>query len=127
MKRLFALALLVLVVAGGCGSTTRPRAQQPKLPALVAEQLAARSDKVAEALDRGDSCTALDEARRLQRDTVAAINAGRVPGPYQEQLGSSVADLVERITCVPPAPPPEEQKKHEHGKRKHKGKHGEGD
>jgi hypothetical protein len=58
---------------------------------------------------------------------VAAINAGRVPGPYQEQLGSSVADLVERITCVPPAPPAEEQKKHEHGKGKHKGKHGEGD
>ncbi len=77
--------------------------------------LASRSDQVAQALDGGDSCRALRLAQRLQQETLAAINAGHVPGAFQEQLGSTVGDLVSRIRCVPAVKP------HDNGK--HKGKH----
>jgi hypothetical protein len=50
-------------------------------------------------------------AQQLQQQTVTAINAGRVPSAFQEQLGSTVTDLVSRIHCVP-AP-----NKHDNGKR----------
>jgi hypothetical protein len=106
----------------GCGSGSKPRAApQPKLPQAVAAALASRSDEVERALTAGDSCRALSLAQQLQRETVAAINGGRIPGAYQEQLGSTVGDLVSRIACVPAT------KTHDNGKHKGKGKHGEGD
>jgi hypothetical protein len=77
--------------------------------------LASRSDEVAQALDGGDHCRALSLAQQLQQETVAAINAGRVPAAFQEQLGSTVGDLVSRIRCIPAATP--------HDSGKHKGKH----
>jgi hypothetical protein len=85
--------------------------------------LASRSDEVAQALDGGAQCRALSLAQRLHRETVAAINAGRVPGAFQEQLASTVGDLVSRIRCVPVAKP------HDNGKHKgkQKKKHEEGD
>ena len=49
-------------------------------------------------------------AQQLQQETLASINAGRVPAPFQEHLASATNDLVSRIRCVPPAQP------HEHGK-----------
>ena len=77
--------------------------------------MASRSDEVAQTLAAGDSCRALSLAQQLQQEAVAAINAGRVPAAFQEQLGSTVGDLVFRIQCVPAAEP------HDNGK--HKGKH----
>jgi hypothetical protein len=61
-------------------------------------------------------------AQLLQEDTVAAINHRQIPGAFQEELGSTVGDLVSRIQCVP-AP-----NKHDNGKHKgeQKNKH-EGD
>ena len=118
--------VLAVVVAGaaltGCGSSEPPRPAQAKLPILVAEQLAVQSDKIAAALDAGDGCTALEEARRLQRATVEAINERRIPGPFQEHLSSAVNDLVGGITCVPPGPV-EEEHGEEKGRGKGKGKH----
>jgi len=80
-------------------------------------------------LDRNAGCAALAEARALQRHTVAAINAGRVPARLQEPLSATANDLVFRIRCVPPRPqatpaPAAEDKGHEHGKghEKHHGK-----
>ena len=78
------------------------------------------SEDVAEALERGDPCTAEQEAHELQAAAVAAINENRVPGPYQEELQASVNELVADVRCEPvttqvappPAvvpPPPEEQ------------------
>ncbi len=97
-------ALAVALVLAGCGSGEERRtAPQPRLPRDVATQLAERSDQVAAALDEGDSCGALEEAQRLQQETIQAINQRRVPGPFQEQLGATVNDLVSRIHCVPPA------------------------
>jgi hypothetical protein len=110
-------ALTAALCLAGCGSgADRRSAPQPKLPPLVATQLADRSDRVAAALDVGDPCRALDEARKLQDDAIKAINEGRIPGPFQEHLASTVGDLVGRIQCTPPA-------KEHHGKGKGKGKH----
>jgi hypothetical protein len=115
-------ALLAALCLAGCGGGSDHRtAPQPKLPRAVAAPLASQSDEVASTLDAGDSCAALERAQKLQQDTVAAINAGRVPATFQEQLASTVGDLVSRIQCVPP-PKPQDRAKHE-GKAKGKGKH----
>ena len=115
-------ALIAVLCLAGCGSGSKPRAApQPKLPQAVAAALASRSDEVDQALTAGDSCRALSLAQQLQRETVAAINQRRVPGAFQEQLGSTVGDLVSRISCVPVT------NTHDKGKHKGKGKHGEGD
>jgi hypothetical protein len=116
-------ALVAALCLAGCGGSSQHRAApQPRLPRPVAAALASRSDEVARALTAGDSCRALSLAQQLRRETIAAINTGRVPGAFQEQLGSTVGDLVSRIQCVPV------EKKHDHGKHKGKDKkHGEGD
>ena len=123
-------ALAVALVLAGCGSGgQRVTARQPKLPRDVANQLAERSDLVAAALEGGDPCRALVQAQRLREDTLRAINDHLVPGPLQEQLGTTVNDLVSRIQCVPPAPPPSTRDEHEKpGKGKgEKKKHHKGD
>jgi hypothetical protein len=115
-------ALAVALCLAGCGSGSERRvAPQPKLPALVASALASRSDEVAQALAGGDDCRALTLGQQLQQETIAAINAGRVPGAFQEQLGSTVTDLVSRIRCVPAAKPRDSGKHKSKDKKKHKG------
>ncbi len=117
-----AAALVVALCLAGCGSGSERRAApQPKLPAPVASALASRSNEVAQALAGGDLCRALTLAQQLQQETIAAINAGRVPTAFQEQLGSTVGDLVSRIQCVPPAKPPDDGKHKGKHKKKHKG------
>ena len=106
----------------GCGSGSEHRvAPQPKLPGPVASALASRSDEVAQALTDGDHCRALTLAQQLQQGTVAAINAGLVPRAFQEQLGSTVGDLVSRIQCVPAAKPRDSGKHKGKDKKEHKG------
>jgi hypothetical protein len=115
-------ALAAALCLAGCGSGSERRvAPQPKLPAPVASALASRSDEVAQALAGGDHCRALTLAQQLQDETIAAVNAGRVPGAFQEQLGSTVADLVSRIQCVPAAKPLDNGKHKGKHKKKHKG------
>jgi len=112
----------VLCLAGCGGGSERGAPPQPRLPEPVAAALASRSDEVARALTAGDPCGARRVAEQLQRETIAAINAGRIPTAFQEQLGSTVGDLVSRIQCVPV------ENKHDRGKHKSKRKkHGEGD
>jgi hypothetical protein len=106
-------ALAAALCLAGCGSGSEDRAApQPKLPQSVASALASRSDEVARALTAGDPCRALSLVQHLQQETVAAINEGQVPGAFEEDLGSTVADLVSRIHCVPAA------NKHDNGKHK---------
>ena len=113
-------ALAVAFWLAGCGSGSEHRvAPQPKLPAAVASALATRSDEVAQALVGGDQCLALSLAQQLQQETIAAINAGRVPGAFQEQLGSTVGDLLSRIQCAPAVKPPESGKHKGKGKKRH--------
>jgi hypothetical protein len=81
---------------------------------------------VAAALEAGDSCRGAALARQLQRETIASINGGRVAPSLQEPLSGAVNDLVGRVVCVAPTPPPDES--HDHGKHKgHDKKHKEGD
>jgi hypothetical protein len=125
-----AVTLGATVVLAGCGGGShRAAPPQPKLPAAVAEQLATRSDDVANKLDAGDRCGALAAAQQLQHQTTAAINAGRVPAALQEPLSGAANDLASRITCPPkPQPQPPAEDKHGKGEHKGKGKHqGEGD
>jgi hypothetical protein len=113
-------ALAVAFWLAGCGSGSEHRvAPQPKLPAPVASALASRSDEVAQALAGGDQCRALSLAQQLQQETISAINAGRVPGAFQEQLGSTVGDLLSRIRCAPAVKPLESGKHKGKGKKKH--------
>ena len=114
--------MMAVLCLAGCGSGSEQRAApQPKLPAAVASALASRSDEVARALDAGDDCRALRLAQQLQRETIAAINAGRVSAVFQEHLGSTVGDLALRIQCVPPAQPQDNGKHKGRKKKKHKG------
>ena len=128
-----ALVLAVAALVAGCGGGKyRTAPPPPKLPASLAEQLAAQSDDVAGRLDAGDGCGALASARELRRLTIAAINAGRVPAALQEQLSAAANDLTVRIACAPPPAqqPQPVQEEHDKDKHKHKGhgKHkGEGD
>jgi hypothetical protein len=109
-------ALAAALCLAGCGGGSEHRAApEPRFPRPVATALASRGDEVARALADGDSCRALSLAQQLQRETIAAINAGRIPGAFQEQLGSTVGDLVSRIKCVPVEQKPD--------RGKHKGKH----
>jgi hypothetical protein len=119
-------ALAAALCLAGCGSGSEHRvAPQPKLPGPVVEALSSRSDEVAQTLAAGNSCRALTLARQLQQETLAAINAGRIPGPFQEHLGSTVGDLVSRIECVP-VDKPQGPVKHK-GKKRDKDKHEEND
>jgi hypothetical protein len=114
-------ALAAALCIAGCGSDGgRNAAQQPTLPRQLGVALADRSDAVAHALDAGDECRALELAQQLQRQTIEAINDGRVPGGFQEPLQDRVNDLAARIRC---GPPPVEQDNKENGNRGHgKGK-----
>ena len=126
MSRAAAVVIASTVLAG-CGSSGHESSPpSPKLPAQPAAQLAQESDQVAATLDAGDACGALAKARQLQTDTIRLINAGQVPGPFQEQLGSAVTDLVGRIRCVP-SPPAYQGHGEGNGHGKHQGKQGEGD
>jgi hypothetical protein len=118
-------AVAVALCLSGCGGAKRAAPHPPTLPRSLATALAARSDSVADALAAGDSCRALALARQLQHETIAAINTGRVSGPFLEDLTGAVNDLTARVTCVPPPPTPA---KKGHGKReKHGKKHKDGD
>ena len=112
-------ALLVAssVAVAGCGHSARRTnpPPTPRIPAAVAQQLAADADAVA----ARPGCAARAPAHKLQTDAIRLIS--RVPGRYQEPLTSAINDLVARI---PACPPPKENGDH-HGRGKGKGhKHG---
>jgi hypothetical protein len=118
-------ALAVALYLGGCGGGAEHKAAPPpRLPHPLASSLAVRSDAVADALAAGDSCRAAALATQLQRETIAAINRGRVPSTFQEPLSASVNELVSRVRCVPPpAPPTTEEPEAGRGKHKDEDKH----
>jgi hypothetical protein len=115
-------AVAAALCLSGCGGAKRAAPHPPTLPRSLATAFAARSDAVADALVAGDSCRAVALARQLQRETIAAINRGRVPTSFQENLTGAVNDLAARVTCVPP-PPTSTPTTKEHGHGNHE-KHG---
>jgi outer membrane murein-binding lipoprotein Lpp len=109
-----------VVLLAGCGSSGHepPSAKPaPKIPAAVAQQLAADADAVA--AEQG--CAARAPAKQLLDDVIAA--SARLPARYQEPLTSSANELLARI---PACPAPQGRSKgrkpkhgHGHGHKKH--------
>ena len=120
-------AAVVALCLSACSGAKQSAPPQPTFSPSLASSLAAQSDVVASALAAGDSCRALTLAQRLQRQTIGAINSGRVAPALQEQLSSAVNDLVVRVRCMPPPAPAPPEKVHGHGKHKGHGKKHEGD
>jgi Protein kinase domain len=94
------VAVLALVPAG-CGGDDD--SGPPRLPRSVAQDLAGRSEVVAERLEAADPCGAAQRARALDRAVEAEIGAGRVPEALRGELRSAVDDLVRGIECPAPA------------------------
>ena len=82
---------------------------------------------MADRLDGGDSCGAAESAALLRERLTAAINEGRLPEAYLEELSGAANELElgvpKCIDKVPPPPPDtgEDDEDDDHGK-KHKGK-----
>jgi hypothetical protein len=114
---LAALSLAIALV--GCGHGTRTSAQEPALPRAVANDLAAKSDQIADALDSGDVCGAAGLADRLKDAVDAAVSSGQVPPAFQDELEQTATDLQNEVNC-------EEQKQDDKGKGKKKGQHEDG-
>jgi hypothetical protein len=123
LHRTVVLAAAALAAAG-CGGGERSADTAPPAPALprtVAEELAARSDAVADALDAGDVCTAAGRADELLDATITAINNGQVPPTFQEDLQARANELVNTVNCPPP-PTTTEEKEDEKDKKRGKKK-----
>lgn len=86
-----------------CGGEERDRAAGPAIPRDIAEQLAAQSIDIAEALERGDACGAAELADSLRASAREAIERGQVPAPLGNELKRAVARLSREIECVPSA------------------------
>lgn len=99
---------MLTVGLAACGGSDggETRQAEPRLPASLAADLAARSDLIADTLAAGDGCGAATQAAELQRAVIDAINARRVPAELQEDLQSAANALAVRIECVSPALPP---------------------
>jgi hypothetical protein len=113
-------AVCSALVVPGCGGSTAHHVRRPappRIPADVAQRLAAEADAVAST----QGCAARPAAVKLQTDVIAQIRD--IPQRYREQLLSAATGVLSRIPeCLPPK---EDHGKHK-GQKKH-GKHGEGD
>ena len=125
MKKTLILAATI-AVAGCGGSAERAAPPPPRLPRALVQDFAQRADEIAQRLDAGDDCGALDAATKLQQRSIALV--GRVPAIYQETLQGTINDLVGRIHCTPPPPSPPAAPAapaaHDNGKHKGEKKHG---
>lgn len=118
---LTACSAALAVAVGGCGGNDSERqVAGPKIEGAVANELASLSDEVAQQLEDGDSCAARETAARLRDGVTEAINGGKVPDVYLEDLSGVVNEIEAQIPECPAssAPPPKDEGK---GKGKKKG------
>jgi hypothetical protein len=102
------ILLLCTLALAACGGSSGP-----SIDAEIAEKLARQADAVAQT---ADPCAARTHARILRRQAVTAINAGRIPAPFQEPLLARANELADELAlrCLPvpaastpaPSPPP---------------------
>jgi len=102
----------------------------PRIERAIANELADLSDEVADRLESGDSCGAAESAAQLRERLTAAINEGKVPETYLEELSGATNELELGVpTCIdkipPPAPDTDEDEDDDADKKKgkHKKKH----
>jgi hypothetical protein len=101
--------VLVLVGCGGGGEDAAAPPPRPTIAKATADRLVARSDTIALKLAAGDECGAAHEADALGADAIAAVNAGEIPGAYQEELVARTQELVNAVNCPAPVAEPEPQ------------------
>ena len=108
------LAALCLAIAlAGCGGGSTPTTAQAELPRAVANDLALKSDAIADALDGGDQCKAAQLADELRHAVEAAVSGGQVPSAFRGELVRNATDLQNEVNC--------DEKKHEdRGKKDNK-------
>jgi hypothetical protein len=128
-RKLTSLGCIATALVAGCGGHTTHRAvpPKPKLPHVLAAQLAVLSDTVAQQLDAGDSCGARQSAAQLDSRARAAVAGGEVPAALRGPLTHATARLESSIQCARPPTSPPHGKHGEHDHGKHKGQDGEGD
>src|SRR6188508_2063935 len=124
-SRLGLLFLLALAGCGGGGGNAAPP-PGPAIERSTAEQLASKSDAIADALDGGDVCGAAGLADELNDQVIEAINAGRIPPAFQEDLQARTNELVNTVNCPPPTDTGRsDDEKAKQGKKKKDKKHSE--
>lgn len=114
-----------MVALAGCGgdkTETNAEAPGPRIERAVAEQLADLSDELASSLESDDSCAASETAAQLRASVTQAINDGKVPDIYLEDLSGLANELEHQVpACGEPPPPDDEDDDGDDGKKK-KGK-----
>jgi hypothetical protein len=115
---------------GGDGDGERER-EPPRIPSAVANELAERSDAVADKIEAGDVCAAAHEADALEDRVEKLIAEGQIPQRYRDELREEAIWLRDEVNCPQPPPPQEKEKEDEEEKKEeddNKGKgNGEGD
>jgi outer membrane biosynthesis protein TonB len=106
---ILAVAALVAAATGCGGGGEESSPPRPTIAAEVADDLAARSEAVADAIDAADICLAAVRADELQQATIEAIQSGRIPRAFQEDLEATANSLVNEVNCPPPPPAPPPQ------------------
>jgi hypothetical protein len=132
--RILPAALLLMVVAAGCGDAGRPqRAALPGVPSALAQAWAGQASEIAAAASAGNSCHARELANSLRAEVTASKD--RLPSRLRPPLLTSVNSLAARIPCTPvvstppkkPTPSKEPKPPKEHHEHGHHGNHGHGD
>lgn len=132
--RIASVAAVVVLVAVGCGSSSRPGTSAArKLPRPLAGAWAAQASTIAGAAAAGDGCRARRLAGSLRTQVIEAEAQGKVPERLRVPLLESVNSLADRFVCVVPPvtvtttpTPPAKPKPKEHPGHGHHDHHGPG-
>src|SRR5215471_12443228 len=121
-------AAFVVLVAAGCGSSSRQVTSAERgIPRPLASAWAAQASTIAAAAAAGDGCRARRLAGSLRTQVIEA--GGKVPARLSVPLLESINSLADRFACVvppvtvttTPSPPPKPKEKHGHGHHDHHG------
>jgi hypothetical protein len=108
MGAVSAVAIAAGLSLAACGSEEEapPPKTVPAVSASTANQLAERSERIAEQLDSGDVCGAAHSADELD----GAVAEAEVSAELRAELESATERLVNSVNCPPP-PEPEKKEK----------------
>jgi hypothetical protein len=126
MLKTISAAVLLAVVAAGCGDGASPRsARFHGVPRALAQVWEGQARAIATAASAGNGCQALRLAKALRTDVIAKERD--LPVRLRSPLLDGVNSLAGRITCTPPVtgvqqnppkppkPPHEPHDGHHHG------------